>query len=100
MAAVVDLLTVELSQQPKLQLLERDQIEKAYREQELSRANRDFLKLGQVLGADGLLILSPIMEGTNQFLQVRLVAVKPGAVIASLRSIWPVKPISDRSQLC
>lgn len=90
-AIVTDLLTVELSSKPRLQLLEREQIQKVYREQGLSAVNTDFLKLGQVLGADGLLLLTPMSEGTNQFMQVRLVAVKPGVVLASVRSVWPVE---------
>lgn len=91
---VIDLLTVELSAKPYLQLLERAQIEKIYREQGLSAGNKDVLKLGQVLGADGLLLLTPVSEGTNQFMQVRLVAVKPGVVIVSVRSVWPVQDVS------
>jgi len=90
-ASVLDLLTVELSRKPQVTLLEREQIEKVYREQGLSAANKDFLKLGQVLGADGLLLLTRVSEGTNQFMQVRLLAVKPGAVIGSVRSPWPVE---------
>ena len=49
-AVAADLLMVELSRQPKLQLLEREQIEKVYREQGLSGGNKNFLQLGQVLG--------------------------------------------------
>ena len=84
-ATVVDLLTVELSAKPQLQLLERAQVEKVYREQGLSAGNKDVLKLGQMLGADGLLLLMPVTEGTNQFMQVRLVAVKQGAAPFALR---------------
>jgi hypothetical protein len=91
---VSDLLAAELSRQPKLELLEREQIQKVYREQALSKANRDYLKLGQVLGADGLLVLSPAVEGTNHFLQARLVAVKPAVVLDSARSSWPVADVS------
>src|SRR5262245_30029282 len=71
-AVVSDLLTVELSRKPELQLLERDQIAKVYREQALSAGNRDYLKLGQTLGADGLLLLRTTTEGTNNFLQARV----------------------------
>ena len=46
--------------------------------------------MGQVLGADGLLLLSGLAEGTNHFLQARLVAVKPGVVIGLVRSPWPI----------
>ena len=86
----MDLLTVQFSKNRSLQLLERAEIQRIHREQSLSVANRDYLKLGQLLGADGLLLLSPLKENTNQFLQARLIAVKPGVVIASVRSIWPV----------
>ena len=93
-AAAADLLTVELSKKERLQLLERTEIAKVYREQGLSVANQNYLKLGQVLGADGLLVLDLIKEGTNQFLQAQLVAVKPGVVIGDTRAAWPMKDIS------
>ncbi len=93
-SAAVDLLTVELSTKPQVQLLERAQIEKVYREQGMSSGNKDVLKLGQVLGADGLLVMMPVMEGTNHLMQVRLLAVKPGVVIAAVRSVWPVQDVS------
>jgi len=50
-SAVVDVLTAELSGHKNLQLLERNEIEKVYREQGLSAGNQDYLKLGQILGA-------------------------------------------------
>ncbi len=85
-----DLLTVELSRHETLQLLERNEIEKVYREQGLSASNKDYLRLGRVLGADGLLLLSLAKEGTNEFLQTRLLAVKPGAIIDSARFGLPM----------
>jgi len=87
-AAAADLLTAQLSSQPNIQLLERDQITRVYREQSLSKANTDYLKLGQVLGADGLLLLEKVQEGGNQFLRVRLVAVKPGVMLEAERFDW------------
>jgi len=47
--AAADVLTAELSSHKNLQLLERNEIERVYREQGLSAANTDYLKLGQVL---------------------------------------------------
>ncbi len=82
-APIADLLTAQLSSNQNVQLLERDQIEKVYREQALSVANKDYLKLGQILGADGLLLLEMVKVGTNQFLNVRLLAVKPGVVLSA-----------------
>jgi hypothetical protein len=91
--AAVDLLMAEISQSDQVHLLERVEIERVYREQGLSALNRDSLKLGQILGADGLLLLESAEE-TNQMAKVpifmpkrytvkaRLVAVKPGVVLA------------------
>lgn len=90
-ARVADLLTVELSAQPQVQVLERAQLERIYREQQLAAANRDYVKLGQLVGADGLLLLGKIGDGTNGFIGVRLVAVKPGVVLWAERFGWPLQ---------
>ncbi len=106
-SAASDLLTTELSKNPQVTLLERNEIEKVYREQGLSAANRDYLKLGQVLGADGVLLVTAIAETNHpagqtvgaesgdSVLRVQLIAVKPGVLLASERfpspqdlSIW------------
>ena len=94
-SAAADVLTAELSSHKNLQLLERSEIEKVYREQSLSAGNKDYLKLGQILGADGLLLLDSVREGTNRFLMTRLVAAKPGVVIVDARSIWPAEAMSE-----
>jgi hypothetical protein len=86
-----DVLTAEFSANPKVQLLEWDQIAKVYQEQRLSGGNTDYIKLGQLLGADGLLLLQAVTEGTNQYLDTRLVAVKPGVVLIAERYDWPLK---------
>src|SRR4051794_35132806 len=62
--AAADILTVELSKKSGLQLLDRVEIEKIYREQQISAANTSYLKLGQILGTDGLLLLEGVREGT------------------------------------
>ena len=84
-AAAADLLTAELSKRVGLQLMEREQILKVYREQELSAVNTDYLKLGQVLGAEGLMLLDGGMQDTNQWIGVQLVAVRPGVLLSSER---------------
>ena len=90
-ARAADLLTVELSSQPQVQVLERAQMEKIYREQQLSAANHDYVKLGRMLGADGLLLMSKAADGTNDYVGVRLVAVKPGVMLWSERFGWPMQ---------
>jgi curli biogenesis system outer membrane secretion channel CsgG len=92
-SSVSDLLTAELSKNPQVILLERNEIDRVYREQGLSAANRDYLKLGQVLGADGVLLIASVTD-TNQTagprasaesLRIQLIAVKPGVLLASER---------------
>ena len=77
-SAASDVLTAQLSGNPMLHLLERNEIEKVYREQGLSAANRDYLKLGRILGADGLLIFDIVRTKPATNLMARLIAVKPG----------------------
>jgi len=93
--AAADMLTANLSAVPDLQLLERAEIDKIYREQALSAGNRDLLRLGQILGADGLLLLEIVKEGGDSFLAVRLVAVKPGVVLTGERFHWPLASAVD-----
>ena len=96
-SAASDVLTAQLSGNPNLQLLERNEIEKVYREQGLSAGNKDYLKLGQVLGADGLLALQPLNEGTNRYLSVQLVAIRPGVVLLAERFLWPMTNLTEWS---
>lgn len=84
-AAAADLLTAEFSKNDAVQLLERTEIEKVIREQQLSLNNLDCLKLGRMLGADGLLVLQTVAEGTNVFVNAQLVAVKPGVILTDER---------------
>lgn len=87
---IADVLTAAFSQNGQVQLLERTEVEKIYHEQALSAANRDYLKLGHLLGADGLILLE-LVPGQNQTLQMELVAVKPGVVLSGSRFSWPVQ---------
>ncbi|MFA6291047.1 MAG: CsgG/HfaB family protein [Victivallales bacterium] len=54
-----DLLTAELSKQKDLNVIERVEINKILKEQEISSANSPdgYLKLGKLLKADGLVII-------------------------------------------
>ena len=90
-APALDLLTVSLTKQSAVALLERAEVDRVYREQALAAGEGDYVKLGQVLGADGLLVLSPAKEGEAAELSLRLVAVRPGVIVSSVRSPWPVE---------
>jgi len=86
-----DVLTAQLSGNQKIQLLERNEIEKVYREQGLSAANKDYLKLGRILGADGLLLFDVVRTPQTTNLMTRLIAVKPGVVLTDGSFPWPLK---------
>lgn len=91
----LDLLTVELSRDERIVLLERAEIERVLREQSLSAASPDYLKVGQVLGADGLLLFEQFSELTNRYFSIQVVAVKPGVVIESPRFGWPIENLPE-----
>jgi hypothetical protein len=82
LAAGADLLTAELSKRSDIELLERDQILKIRREAALTVARgNEYLKLGNLLGADGVLVLD-VREQAGRFLvSVRLAAVTPGVLL-------------------
>jgi hypothetical protein len=94
-AVAADVLTAQLSHNDKIHLLERNEIGKIYHEQELSAGNRDYLKLGQILGADGLLLLESLTEGTNKILHSRLIAVNTGILLTSERFLMPAEDPSN-----
>jgi curli biogenesis system outer membrane secretion channel CsgG len=100
-----DILTATLSQKGSVQLVERAEIEKVFREQALAAQNRNYLKLGQILGADGVLLLEVVetKQATNSEtliplgladraptinLATRLIAVKPGIVLTDGTFEW------------
>ncbi|MDR3458258.1 MAG: hypothetical protein P4N60_12485 [Verrucomicrobiae bacterium] len=96
-AAAADLLTAEFSKNERVHLVERAEIEKVIHEQQLSLNNLDRLKLGRLLGADGLIVLQSVAEGPNTFLNAQLVAVKPGVILTDERFERPVQDASTWS---
>lgn len=89
-AGYADLLMAELSQSQEFTLLERTEINRVYREQGLSAANGDYVKLGRLLGADGLLLFDLSKFRDQSVISVRLLAVKPGVIVHSIRASWPI----------
>lgn len=94
-ALAADMLTAALSQQENLQLLERADIEKVYREQSLSATGQDSLKLGRILGADGVLALRAIASPDSTNLMVQLIAVKPGVILFAPSFALPLAASGD-----
>ncbi len=89
---VADLLNAQLTQKGEFSLVERTEIERVYREQGLSAANDNYLKLGQILGADGVFLLQRIESASETNLVSRLVATKPGVILVNSRATWPTNP--------
>lgn len=99
LASSADLLAAGLSTRGSVTLLERDQVARVWREQELAAAQRvDWVKLGRLLNADGVLALDRRIEHTNEMLAVRLIAVKPGVVIVEHRFPMPLSKPDEWGQ--
>ncbi len=84
-----DLLTVELSRNPNLKLFERAEVDKVLREQGLSATGHEALKLGRLIGAEGLLLIDSGEVEKKEWLQVRLVTVQSGVLLSNERMPWP-----------
>ncbi|MEI9897052.1 MAG: hypothetical protein WDN28_25120 [Chthoniobacter sp.] len=88
---VRSLLSAEISQRPDMTVLERAELDKVASEVALQShgfISADQLRAGQLLHADALLMLLP--DPAHRALQVRLVAVAPGAVLFEDSVRWPV----------
>jgi len=91
-----DLLLAELGKNQALQMVERTEIERVWQEQVLSTTGaKDFLKLGQLLRADGLLILETQTAEQMKRMGARLVAVGPGIVLGRAEAALPLTEPRD-----
>ena len=79
-----DVLTAGLAGVEGLELVEREEAQRVWREQELKagQGGGSAAGLGRLLGADGLLVLERRVVGGNETLVVRLMAVGPGVVVS------------------
>lgn len=89
-ASAADLLTVVLSTNDQVVLVERVQLDKVLREQATAAGvDRDFIKLGELFGADGLLVLQTVETDDRPKIAAILVAVKPGVILRQATYEWP-----------
>ncbi len=85
-----DLLLASLSGRNFAEFVEREEIDRILGEQRLSLSSENSaLQLGHLLGADGLILAERSMENGSAFVDFRLVAVRPGAVLDLVRIPWP-----------
>ena len=79
---LADVLTFKWSLTGGATLLERNEINKILAENSLiGNASINYVQVGQLLGADGLVIMETFKTGTTNWLAMRLVAVSPGIVL-------------------
>jgi hypothetical protein len=96
-----DLLAAELSHQEGIALLERAKVELVLREQRLSLgglSSKECLNLGQLLGADGLLVLGEEDGQQPPRVYLRLVAVKTGVILQEGEYPWPLPDPTEWSK--
>src|ERR1043166_99802 len=97
-----DFLTVALTgnKNANIDLLERGEIRKILGEQELSALRGgDYLKVGQTLHADGLIIIGRQSFDEQNPLTFRLVAAKNAVVLDQLAMPEPAQPNGDWTQI-
>lgn len=91
-------LTAEWSHQPGFSLVERAEIARVFRELALSASQKDYLRAGQLLSADGLILLGSLKRATNVFVQARLVAAREGVILGAMLAPWPVPDTGQWSE--
>lgn len=81
----IDILTEKFSQQPGLTLLERNDIDYIIKEHKLAATAlaRNGLRIGQLIGADGVIIVSTVKVSAKDYIYFRLVSVKAGIIIGT-----------------
>lgn len=80
-----DILTAQLSKSKDYAVLERDEIAKIFREQQIALEGlTEQSDLSRLTGADGLILLRPMEKGSQRLLLARIVAVHPGVVLDTL----------------
>lgn len=94
-APAEELLTAEFSRSEYgLALLDRAEVERVRREQTLTaRSSADFARLGQMLGAHGVLVLDFLAQKDATNLTVKLIAVQPGVALGLESYTWPLREI-------
>ena len=88
------MLTASLSQKSGIALVERENMKSILAEQNLPAGMMEpaqAIKLGQLLKADGLVLLSSIHAGTETVAVARLLAVNTGIVFDTQQTTYPIK---------
>jgi len=96
LASTADLLMAKLSTEAGVELLDRQEIDKVLKEQSLTPLQSgDLVRLGQLLRADGFLLLQSLSQAGKPYVQVRLLATGPGVAVSQW--VYPL-PLTDPVQ--
>ncbi len=79
----MDLLSAELLKKPGLAILDRADTDKILEEHSilLSDVSKSSIRIGKLLGADGVILLKEFEAEGKKYSSARLVAVKPGVIV-------------------
>ena len=97
-AVAADLAFDALSKSDRWELVERQRLDAVLKEQKLAASGwtaAAALKLGQLVKADGVLLLVGQAAKDKQTMAVRLVAVNPGVILWSLHQPLPLENVDD-----
>lgn len=91
---LADLLTVQLTAKPLLELVERQEIARVLSEQKLTRLfaadSANYEEIAGLLHADALLLINERTIGNRKFIESRLIRVTPGLVLDTVYTPSPV----------
>src|SRR6187549_988985 len=95
-ATMVDLLTAQFTKERGLALLERSEIVRVQRELGLNAIqSASSLRIGEALGADGVVMIEPRLQQPNSSMAVTLIAVKPGVLLSVAHYPWPLPDANE-----
>lgn len=92
---LAEMLTVQLGDNRHMELLERDQLSRLFKEQGQSADNRGDVKSGRISGAEALLILDLRISDNETNIDVTLTSVRPGVLLWNQQLAWPIKDMGD-----
>jgi len=93
MAMERDILTTTLSQIAGLVVVERGEIDRVLAEKAnalVLSSSKDSFKAGRILEADVLIVLNPVIAEGQDRMEIRVIAVRPGVVVAVREVSMPV----------
>jgi hypothetical protein len=81
----IDMLTEKFSKQPHCTLLERNDIDYIIKEHKLTALAivKNGIRIGQLIGADGVIIVSTVKVNDKNYIYLRLASVKSGVIIGT-----------------